>query len=404
MTAIIIQGAQVLLPSGAEQVSVRVEKGRITGLDVARDGAAVLDARGLILAPAIVDIHGDAFERQLMPRPGVHFPLHAALLETDRQLAANGIATAYHALTLSWEPGLRSVDQGRAVMQGLADLAPRLTVENRLQLRWETFCTEALPLIAQALAAPLTPSIAFNDHTSMAALPGDVPMQDRPFEHDPDFPVTDMTSDGFATAMTDRSKRSGLSQTDFVALFRTVWNRRPQVPQTIAQVAAMGRAAGAAMLSHDDSQPYTRQYFRALGAGISEFPMTLAAAEAARAGGDWIVFGAPNAARGGSHLGSPGAGDMLARGLCDILASDYFYPAMLTAIARLLADGHGDLARLWKLVSSNPARASGLTDRGEIATGQRADLTLIDWPTGQMPTVRHTFVAGRTAYLAHPAG
>ena len=114
MNAIIIEGAQVLLPHGTEQVSVRVQDGMITGLDVARDGAVALDATGLILAPALVDIHGDAFERQLMPRPGVNFPLHAALLETDRQLAANGIATAYHALTLSWEPGLRSVTQGRA--------------------------------------------------------------------------------------------------------------------------------------------------------------------------------------------------------------------------------------------------------------------------------------------------
>ncbi len=67
----------------------------------------------MMLAPAMVDIHGDAFERQLMPRPGVMIPTDAALLETDRQLAANGIATAYHALTLSWEPGLRSVASAR---------------------------------------------------------------------------------------------------------------------------------------------------------------------------------------------------------------------------------------------------------------------------------------------------
>jgi len=402
MNAFVIQGAQVLLPTGSASVSVRVEHGVITGLDTARDGATVLDARGLILAPAMVDIHGDAFERQMMPRPGVHFPLQAALLETDRQLGANGIATAYHALTLSWEPGLRSVTQGRAVLHALTTLAPRLTVENRVQLRWETFCFEALDLIAEALASPLTPSIAFNDHTSMAALPDDVPMQFRPFDHDPDFPVDDLTSEAFAASMTDRTKRSGLSRADFVSLFQQVWTRRPQVQAAIAKVAALGRDANAPMLSHDDSQPQTRRYFRDIGSRISEFPMNLATAQAARDGGDWIIFGAPNAARGGSHLGSPGAGEMLARGLCDILASDYFYPAMLTAVARLQADGLGDLASLWKLVSTNPARASGLMDRGEIAPGQRADLTLIDWPQGQVPVVRHTMVAGRTAYLAHP--
>ena len=93
------------------------------------------------------------------------------------------------------------------------------------------------------------------------------------------------------------------------------------------------------MLSHDDSQTETRDFYRAKGARIAEFPMHDRVFLSAREAGDWIVLGAPNAMRGGSHLGSPGAADMIARGLCDILASDYFYPAMLGAIVRLQADG-----------------------------------------------------------------
>ena len=104
MDPYVIEGARVILPLGVEDVSVRIGGGKITGLDSPRDGARVIDGRGKILAPAIVDIHGDAFERQLMPRPGVDFPLHAALLETDRQLAANGIATA--AQPTSVEPSI----------------------------------------------------------------------------------------------------------------------------------------------------------------------------------------------------------------------------------------------------------------------------------------------------------
>ncbi len=402
MEPYVIEGARVVLPLGVEQVSVRVEGGKISGLDAPRDGARVIDGRGKILAPALVDIHGDAFERQLMPRPGVDFPLHAALLETDRQLAANGIATAYHALTLSWEPGLRSVDMGNAVLDGLLALAPRLTVENRLQLRWETFCFEALPLIERALAGPLLPSIAFNDHTSMAVLHPATALQDRPFDHDPTFPVVDMASAGFAAKMADRAKRSGLSQSDYVALIQSIWQRRAQVPAVMDKVAAMGRTAGAPMLSHDDSQAQTRRFYHGIGAKISEFPMNLQAAQTARDLGDWIIFGAPNAARGGSHLGSPSAGDMIARGLCDILASDYFYPAMLSAMARLLAQGRGTLAQLWPLIAANPARALGLHDRGQVALGQRADLVLLDWPDGEAPATRLTLVAGRAAYQALP--
>ena len=401
---IVFEGAQVILPGRVARISVRIEGGRISNLDGPRDGARVIDASGMILAPALVDIHGDAFERQIMPRPGVTLPLEAAFLETDRQLAANGIATAYHALTLSWEPGLRSVKTGWQVHDVLTRLAPRLTVENRLQLRWETFCVEAIPLIEAALKGPLTPSVAFNDHTSMALLHPDVALQDRPFDFAPDFPVTDIASPAFAAKMADRAKRSHMSVADFVDLIRVVWDRRPQVPAWIDGVAAKGTAAGAPMLSHDDTQTTIRSHYRDLGARISEFPMNRRTAEFARAGGDAIVLGAPNAARGGSHLGSIGAGDMIRAGLCDILASDYSYPSMLNAVARLRADHVGPLETLWPLISGNPAKASGLPDRGEIATGLRADLVMVDWPEANAPVIRQTWVGGRCAYSAIPQG
>jgi alpha-D-ribose 1-methylphosphonate 5-triphosphate diphosphatase len=404
MEAFVIEGASVILPDRVAQVAVRVEGGVIAALDGPRDGAPVIDGRGMILAPAMVDIHGDAFERQLMPRPGVMIPTEAALLETDRQLASNGIATAYHALTLGWEPGLRSVATGQDVVQMLTALAPRLTVENRVQLRWETFCFEALPLIETALCGPLLPALAFNDHTTMGVLHPSVALQDRPFDHDPDFPVVDMDSPAFAAKMESRARRSGMDGTDFITLMRQMWQRRPEVPAMIAAAGQKAATAGVPMLSHDDSQPETRDFYRSHGARISEFPMNMAVTRAAREAGDWIVFGAPNAARGGSHLGSPGAADMVAAGLCDILASDYYYPAMLAAVARLQADGIGRLPDLWKLVSANPAAALGLANRGEIAVGRRADLVLLDWPEGGTPVVRQCRVAGRAAYGAVSAG
>lgn len=224
----LIEGARVLLEDRIAEVSVLVEGGRIAGLDRASD-APRIDARGLLLAPALVDIHGDAFERQLMPRPGVMLPVEAALLETDRQLATNGIATAYHALTLSWEPGLRSVETGWEVFETLKRLAPRLSVENRLQLRWETFCFEALPLIEAAIAGPLAPAIAFNDHTSMAMRAPGIAVQDRPFEHDPAYPLIDPESLEFTRRMVDRAQRAKITTEEMVALIRQIWTRRPQV-------------------------------------------------------------------------------------------------------------------------------------------------------------------------------
>ena len=402
MSAELIEGARVILEDRVEVASVRIEGGRITGIDVARDGASVILARGRLLAPAFVDVHGDAFERQVMPRPGVMVPIETALLETDRQRAANGIATAYHALTLSWEPGLRSVQTGWEVVRALETLRPRLTAENRLQLRWETFCREAEPLIAHVLSGPDRPALAFNDHTTSMLLHPDVVVQDRPFDQVPDYPVTSFDAPRFQKKMADQARRAHVSSEEYVALLTSVWSRRPEVPTQIARMAALARAHKAPMLSHDDSQAETRGYYRSLGATVAEFPMHDRVFLAARDAGDAIILGAPNAMRGGSHLGSPGAAEMIARGLCDILASDYYYPAMLGAMVRLHAERVAPLPALWKLVSLNPARAMGLTDRGRIAPGQRADLLLLDWFEGQTPAPLRTWVSGRPGYSALP--
>lgn len=399
-----IQGAAVYLTGQIVETTVTVADGQIAEIGGPVQGE-VIDASGLILAPALIDVHGDAFERQLMPRPNTYFPVDVAVLDTDRQLAANGIATAYHAITLGWEPGLRDVSRGRELMEAMNKLAPRLTVENRVQLRWETFAyDEAFDTIKWALQAPLTPSVAFNDHTSMTMRAFDTSIQDRAFEHSPDFSTASLNDDRMKQRTAGKAKRAGLDDDAYLELLRTVWDRRCAVPDAIAQVAGAATAAGAPMLSHDDTRAETRAYFRDLGAQTAEFPMVIEAAQAARDAGDTIIFGAPNAARGGSHIGSLGAGDMVEAGLCDALASDYFYPAMLAAVAKLDAEKRAERLALWSLVSHGPAKAMNLGDRGEIATGKRADLVLVDWPDGQTPSIQGSWVGGRCAYRAYPAG
>ena len=397
------EGAQVYLSGDIVETTVTIADGQIAEIGGPTQGE-VIDARGLFLAPALIDVHGDAFERQLMPRPGVFFPTETAVIDTDRQLATNGIATAYHAITLGWEPGLRDVARGRDLMQAMRDLAPRLTVENRVQLRWETFAFEALDVIEWALTGPLLPSVAFNDHTSMTMRAYDVPIQDRAFELSPDFSIASLDDDRMKKRTASKAHRAGLSEEDYIALLGRVWDRRDAGPKAIAQVAQMARTSGAPMLSHDDTRSETRRYFRDLGASVAEFPMVIEAAEAARAGGDPIILGAPNAARGGSHIGSLGAGDMVEAGLCDALASDYFYPAMLAAVAKLEAERRADRLALWWLISTGPARAMNLHDRGEITVGKRADLVLLDWPAGCVPAIQGTWVAGRCAYRGMPSG
>jgi alpha-D-ribose 1-methylphosphonate 5-triphosphate diphosphatase len=92
---------------------------------------------------------------------------------------------------------------------------------------------------------------------------------------------------------------------------------------------------------------------------------------------------------------------MIGRGLCSVLASDYYYPAPLLAAFALARHGILPFGQAWALVSQTPANAVKLNDRGQIAPGQRADLIIVDpSAVGQQPRVVAAIVAGRVVHLA----
>jgi alpha-D-ribose 1-methylphosphonate 5-triphosphate diphosphatase len=175
--------------------------------------------------------------------------------------------------------------------------------------------------------------------------------------------------------------------------------RTHDVPASIARLAQAARNANVRMLSHDDDSPEMRKAFRSQGVNIAEFPVNEETAREAAAASDFIVFGAPNVVRGGSHTGWTKASDMIAKGLCSVLASDYYYPAPLLAAFRLAADGVLPLAQAWQLISSAPACAAGLTDRGTLAAGARADILLVDDTLPLRPRIVAVIAAGRLVYL-----
>src|SRR5665213_1941227 len=160
-----ITGGQVLLPAdGMQPIDLSVADGRIDRLDSPpASGGIRLDASDLLVLPGIVDIHGDAFERQVQPRPGVDFACDIALADTESQLLANGITTAFHGITLSWEPGLRSLTQWRKLLDALG--ARTWTCDMRVHLRWEAYNLDALDVALADIAAGRVHLLAFNDHT-----------------------------------------------------------------------------------------------------------------------------------------------------------------------------------------------------------------------------------------------
>ena len=377
MTDIFIEGGRALIGAEFVETSLLVSGTDIAEVDASRSHARLaLDARGLLVLPGIVDLHGDAFERQMMPRAGVDFPIDVALADSDRQAISNGITTVFHATTCSWEPGLRSADNARGLLEAIERQRPQFAADTRFHLRHETYNLDAEAEIAQWLNDGRVDLLAFNDHM--------------------DGTVADMAKPRKRNRMVERT---GLPSEAFDRLVERVIARADEVPASISRLAACARAAEVRMLSHDDASPAMRREFRELGALIAEFPINEETARAAAGHGDAIVYGAPNVVRGGSHTGWTRAADMIAKGLCSVLASDYYYPAQLLAAFRLAVDGVVPLARAWELVSAGPARATGLTDRGLVAEGRRADILLVDDGVALRPRLIAVISGGRLVHL-----
>ena len=349
-------GGAVLTPDGVlEAADVHVADGRIVDTP-SRDGPRI-DCRGRVVLPAIVDVHGDAFELEIHPRPGVDLPLDIAMGAVDRQLVTNGIATAFHGLTISWEPGARGIEAGRTFMDALPALRPGLTADHRVQLRWETFAHAVIPDIAGWLRLDPTPAIAFNDHTTLG--------------------LADLRS-GNARKLDRWAQRAGVSLDDYIACLEAAGEQSGDVAGRIGEVAAMAARHDAVMLSHDEQTASERRASREIGMRVCEFPLAREVAAEAVAAGEHVVMGAPNVIRGGSHTGAMSAEDAVRDGLCTVLASDYHYPSLLHAAERLVARGVGPLAAIWALVSANPAASMGLDDRGAIEPCRRADIIVLD--------------------------
>src|SRR5215469_14521011 len=163
-----IEGGRILVGDSFEDTTVCVSDGMVDAVGGERSASATIDARGLMVLPGVVDIHGDAFERQLMPRPGVHFAMDIALSDTDRQVIANGITTVFHGVTWSWEPGLRGAGNARAILAAMEELRPRLGADTKFHLRHETYNLAAEPEVCDWIAARRIGALAFNDHLPSA--------------------------------------------------------------------------------------------------------------------------------------------------------------------------------------------------------------------------------------------
>ena len=369
-----LTGAEVLWPDGTlSSGTLSVADGRITDVAVGR----VVNLSGYQVLPGIVDAHGDAFERHLAPRRGAMTDMAAGVLAAEAELAANGITSAVLAQFWSWEGGLRAPAYAARVFEAIAQVRPRVATDLIGQLRFETAMLDDYDHLPQTLKDWGLRYVVFNDH----------------------LPHDKLAAGKRPPRLTGQALKAGRNPDHHLEMMMGLHARRAQVPVALDALAARLAEAGVRMGSHDDRNAQARADWHRRGVRIAEFPETPEAAEAARAVADAVVMGAPNVMRGGSHNGNVSAVDMVAMGLCDALASDYHYPSPRRAALMLAQSGVVEFGPAWALISAGPAQVLGLSDRGRLAPGLRADVVVLEPGSGR---VVMTMAGGQVSYMSGP--
>ncbi|MGX5839245.1 alpha-D-ribose 1-methylphosphonate 5-triphosphate diphosphatase [Mesorhizobium sp. ArgA1] len=365
-----------IVPSGA----IRIENGRIAEIRNEPVENADISGGGRLLLPGFIDMHGDMVEKEVEPRLGVHVPMQIGIAELDKKLASCGITTAYAALSFigaSITSGVqRSEDHTSATIDTIAGMKDHLLVDHRIHARFEVTFTPAVPMLQKLMDAGRLDLISLMDHTPGQGQYRDVELY---------------------IARIAKERGMSVAQASEVVGHRIAGREgQGDVLNALQDLSARAQANGVALASHDDDTLEKVELVHGLGAKLSEFPVTLEAAQEARRLAMHTVMGAPNALRGQSYSGNLSARQAYEAGLLDMLASDYHPASILPAMLGLAELRNGGLVTAAALTSANPATALGLTDRGAIEPGLLADLVIAD--RHPVARVRATFRAGRMIY------
>lgn len=373
---LVFENARVVLPQAVVVGWVAVDGERIVEVGQGRAPERGLDLEGDLLAPGLVELHTDHLESHLKPRPKVQWPQVAAVIAYDAQIAASGITTVFDSLRIGTDLDYGSVQDeldGIIVAIDTARSQGLLRADHRMHLRCEICTDDVVQQTEHLLDRHAVGLISLMDHT-----PGMRQFVD---------PEAWKTYYGGKSGRTEAELNRLMDQkrARFASNYAT--NR--------ARLVALARAHSVVMASHDDATPEHVQESVGDGAAIAEFPTTAEAAAASHRAGIAVLMGAPNVVRGGSHSGNVAAETLAREGVLDILSSDYVPASLLMGafdLARRI-DGYG-LAAALRTVTLHPARAAGLTDRGQIAAGLRADLVRIR-VVSNLPVVREVYSGGQ---------
>jgi alpha-D-ribose 1-methylphosphonate 5-triphosphate diphosphatase len=377
--SLVVENGKLVLPDGVQEgTAIHIEGGLIVKIGNGRvaAGAKKIDVAGCYVMPGIIDLHSDALEKELEPRPNTLFPTDMVLLEMDKKLAACGITTMYHSISFAeGEIGIRSNKMAEGIIREINRLSPRLRVRTKVHARYEMTDEAAVPVLEKLIDEAKVNLLSFMDHTPGQGQFREAASFQRYFQAV--YQKTDQEVTGII-------KRKVASQ--------------KFIEQRLNHLIELCGRNDIPMASHDDDSEEKVAWLSQKGISISEFPVNMDAALVASKKNMHVCLGAPNALRGHSQSNNLSARDAVAMGLCHVLCSDYAPMTLLHAAFKL-----ADARLLWlhdavRLVTVNPAKAVGIDHKmGSLREGKAADFIIVDKQNGHAQVIK-TFVAGQEIF------
>lgn len=365
----IICSKNVLIEGEFIPASIVVENGIISKI---REYGLGYDFGELKIAPGLVDLHSDALEKEIEPRPGAFFNPKFSMINLDKKFAALGITTIYHAI--SFEENVkksRNIDNAVEQIELLNEINNKeLLTDNLVHMRFEICHTEAIEKIKKIIDEKKSSMLSIMDHT-----PGQG--QFKTFE----------------MYMNYYKKHHGMSEEDINLKIKQQNNKDLNQIYELVQYAVKN---GVTTLSHDDDKIEKLQILKKLGIEISEFPLSLEIAKYCIENGLITGMGAPNIVRGGSQSGNVSAMLLVKNSVCSYLCSDYHPSSMLQSVYIISQNTGRNLGSCFDMITKTPAKYAKLNDRGEIKVGLKADLIVID--DHEIPNVVMTIKDGKMIF------